>query len=79
MVIAEEDGEWKKAVISCINSIMSKLARESGVTLDWLRIDRKDALAHYQRLKREKAAEFGVVTGRKISSGVVHPSRYDSP
>lgn len=79
MAIAESNGEWKRALVPCVNLIMSKLSKESGVRMDWLQVDRAEALKHYRSLKSELAAQFAAGTGYKIGSGVVHTSRKDVP
>ncbi|MEM6280588.1 MAG: hypothetical protein AAF787_00225 [Chloroflexota bacterium] len=76
MAIATNDGNYRRALVPCINVILGKLSKESGVELDWLSVDRGDALAHYQTLKRELEREFSV--GRRlISGGVQGVSRRD--
>lgn len=76
-----ESKSWQAAVLWSIDRIIGMLADESGQTLDWLEIDRKDAIAAYQRLKRDKTQQLEV-TG-PASSGVkakaVYTRRKDRP
>lgn len=71
---------WKVAVIACIDYIITQLARESGVTLDWLKVEREAALKYYTQLKRDKKSEFGLVGGSgTVSASATYTTRRDVP
>lgn len=78
MAIAEA-GTWQTALTPCCNLIMAKLAKESGVTMDWLKIDRAQALKFYGALKTDLEREFGAgVRGVTASAVSVTRSDYDN-
>lgn len=73
-----ESGSWQNAVIWCIDYILSRLSKESGVEMDWLKVSRADAIRHYTRLKSEKRNTLGITSGGvTVSSTSVSRSDYD--
>lgn len=72
-----EGGTWQRAVLLLIDRILHRLARESGVELDWLKISRGEGIKFYQQLRTDKRREFGLSSGRTVS--VVQVQRQDVP
>lgn len=58
-VLSEEDDVVGKAVISCINAIIAKLAGEPDMQADWLKIDWRRSAESWRALLAEKKAKFG--------------------
>lgn len=76
--VLADSATYKVAVVACIDYILTQLARESGVTLDWLKVDRATSLKYYTQLKRDKKSEFGLVAGSgTVSSSATYTSRRD--
>lgn len=55
-----EEGTWQKAVLSCINSALARLAHEPDMTADWLRIDWRRSAENWKALLAEKKTLFGL-------------------
>jgi hypothetical protein len=75
-VLAEE-GTVGKAVVSCIKSILARLAMEPDMQADWLKVDWRRNAEQWKSLLDEKKQEFGVGLV-KTSSGGQHTYRPDS-
>lgn len=75
----DEAGGWKAAVIWSIDRIIALLADESGQSLDWLTIDRGDAIEAYEKLKKAKVAQLGITgpASGRIRGRAVYTRRYD--
>lgn len=76
-----EAGGWRNAVIWCLDYIIQQLALEDGQRLDWLEMDRADAMKYYERLKASKRSTLGItgaVSGG-ITGSVGYVVRHDSP
>lgn len=60
-----EAGSWQKAVITCLQYIITKLS-QPNFKADWLSVDNASARAGYENMLAEKRREFGIpaVTGR---------------
>jgi len=76
-----ESGGWKNAVIWCLDYIIQQLALEDGARLDWLEMDRADAMKYYERLKAAKRSALGLTGGVSggITGSVSYTVRHDSP
>lgn len=74
-----EAGGWKPAVIWCIDFIIQRMAQDDGVSIDWMEMDKADAMKHYEKLKASKRSQLGLAGGVSggVSGSVRHVSRYD--
>lgn len=75
-VIAESGGEWRRAVIACLKSIIGRISAAPDFTADWLKVDYGRSLAGYRALLAQKEKEFGLA-GR-IGGRAAHTYRPDS-
>jgi len=73
--IIDETGGYKAAVISCIRSLMAKLAKDVDFKADWLQVDSSRSVAGLEKLLNEKLNEFGI---SRVRANVVHRYRPDS-
>ena len=75
-VLAEE-GSVGKAVISCIHTIMARLANTPDTQADWLKVDWRRSAESWQDLLSRKQQQFGI-GGIQVSSRSRHAYRPDS-
>lgn len=64
-----EDGDWKHAVIACLESMISRMAASPNFTADWLTVNNNSGLQYYTKLLALRRQEFGI-------SGVVMNTIY---
>lgn len=65
------------AVVRAIDYIITQLS-QPNFKLDWLTVTNSEARAGYERLKKEKEQELGIVSGAVASSSISYAHRADS-
>jgi hypothetical protein len=77
--IISEAGDYKKAVIWCIQNVLARINADPDFSADWLKVDQESARTHWEWLLAEKRATLGVTAQSNIiSSSNVHVYRGDS-
>jgi hypothetical protein len=77
--VITEAGSYQRAVIWCIQNIITKISAEPDSTADWLRVDWGRSLRGYQALLAVKRQELGVTsTGNTLVATAWHTYRADS-
>jgi hypothetical protein len=65
------------AVVRAIDFIITQLS-QPNFKLDWLSVTNSEARAGYEKLKKEKEQELGIVSGAVASSSISYAHRADS-
>lgn len=72
----DEAGDWQRAVVMLIRSVLAKLAAEPDMQADWLRIDWRRSADGWKALLSEKKQQFGL--GARSATAGRHAYRPDS-
>jgi hypothetical protein len=77
-VLDEEESSVGKAVISLIQSVITRLAHEPDMTADWLRVDWRRSSDNWFKLLEEKRRKYGIgLTVRARAGHVWRPDVQD--
>src|SRR5258708_34918742 len=70
-----ETGTWQATVITCIESVIARLASTPDFRADWLQVSQATALVQWQALLNTKRMEYGLSL---IKARTVYTFRPDS-